>query len=191
MRSSLRFGVMAAVLFSGMALPRIADASPIDYKIGTFVFMLGDPDLGISGYASLFNLTPCHAPADPSCLPAGLQNTSFGDVSFSDGVGTPTMVGSVLLSVDYVTFDLSAQSLFVSLTFLGSPLLGPFSLAVDATLPTDIFFNYDADVQTPVPEPGSLLLLATGVAALACCVRRKRLGVSPSYRRADGIALSL
>lgn len=180
MRSSLRFGVMAAVLFSGMALPGVADASPIQYKIGTFEFVpeYVDPDVGftIPAYGVLSNLTPCPDPTDPFCLPAALRDKSFEAVSFwHDDHLDLTSVDLVASSVDYVNFDPStALGLFVSLSFLNSPFPGPFTLDVNATGPTDIFFTYDDAVQTPVPEPGSLLLLGTGVGALAYGVRRKR-----------------
>ena len=167
MRSIVR---LAAVVV-GVMVSAPLQAAPITVKIGELAFSPGstDPDFGfvIPGFPVLHNLT--------GSLPAPLQHVSFEGVRFWDDVNptSPVDVGSVSLSAEYQTYAPAAGEFFVSLSFLGSGL-GNFSVFLDATTPTDINYTYDDASPAPIPEPGSLTLLGTGLAAFLYGVRRAR-----------------
>ncbi|MFZ1085752.1 MAG: PEP-CTERM sorting domain-containing protein [Terracidiphilus sp.] len=94
--------------------------------------------------------------------------TSIAQNGFPDQIDP---LGNSALFVDYSgLFTATTTSTDLSFTAIGNPSIGSpnFSVIID-----------DASV-TPTPEPGSLLLMLTGILALALLAGRKHLGQSSS-----------
>ena len=180
----MRMKTFAAFLFALIACGAPAHAAPV--TIGTFNWV-ADPFFG--DYFSITNdLDPSNPLADllaslewhpkvvltlkPSADPGvlnGVDPQGDGlDLFTFDGSETVTPGGSAQTFADfYADYVLSATLSFGALP--GFSVSGP--LETVGGEPAEI--TYDSQV-APVPEPGTLLLVGSGLAAAACRRRRAR-----------------
>jgi PEP-CTERM motif-containing protein len=175
MRALFRHATLLAVVFAASATP--ARTEPI--TVGEFrwdVCKGFDPGCGLSNFV-LTNLWD-----DPSPAPA----LTSGQLTLSDGTITDwlglddqlLLAGVPAFARTTIAFDFNGIGRTITETLTGADLVeftgdpttgfGPYSSAF-------VLLKFDPDTAlAPVPEPGTLALLASGIAMLGARISRNR-----------------
>jgi hypothetical protein len=173
------FALCASVQVSVMYNGPLAETGYVTMTVSNFSQLAGGPagdvfnTIGVNAGGGIFQANNLNVPRGWTALSHLDPSSDFGVRSFSPlydlGLGSGTVTFSFTLRGDFSNFDITGTNLVIN----GNPAVIQGDIG-DGGDPGGIGGGGDGGPITQTPEPGTLILLGTGMAGIAGMRRRRR-----------------